>query len=140
MITKEERQRLVSAIEQAELNTSGEVRIHIEKKCGGDVIARATQIFDKLKMGETELKNGVLFYVAFKDKKFAILGDYGIDNKVPDGFWNNIKDEMASLFKKDDFVGAIEKGVKMAGEQLKSHFPYQSNDVNELSNEISFGD
>ncbi len=140
MITKEERQRLVKAIEEAEVDSSGEIRIHFERKCSDDPIVRAAEIFDRLKMGETELKNGVLFYVALKDKKFAILGDSGIDERVPEGFWNNIKEGMIQLLKKDDIVGAIERGVKMAGQQLGAHFPYQTDDVNELSNEISFGD
>jgi uncharacterized membrane protein len=90
-------------------------------------------------MHKTKLRNGVLFYLAIEDRLFAILGDAGINQKVPEGFWDEIKHEMLVLLKNNDPVGALEKGILMAGEQLKSHFPYQSDDVNELSDEISIG-
>lgn len=140
IIDKKQRQRLVEAIEKAELNTSGEIRVHIENKCPEELMDRAAFLFEKLKMHKTELRNGVLFYLAMEDRVFAILGDAGINSKVPEGFWDSIKEKMTSLFKDNDPVGAIETGVLMAGEQLKSHFPYQTDDVNELSDDISFGD
>lgn len=140
IIDKKQRQRLVEAIEKAELNTSGEIRVHIENKCPEELMDRAAFLFEKLKMHKTELRNGVLFYLAMEDRVFAILGDAGINSKVPEGFWDSIKEKMTSLFKDNDPVGAIETGVLMAGEQLKSHFPYQIDDVNELSDDISFGD
>lgn len=140
IIDKKQRQRLVEAIEKAELNTSGEIRVHIENKCPEELMDRAAFLFEKLKMHKTELRNGVLFYLAMEDRVFAILGDAGINSKVPAGFWDSIKEKMTSLFKDNDPVGAIETGVLMAGEQLKSHFPYQTDDVNELSDDISFGD
>ncbi|SMO36263.1 TLP18.3, Psb32 and MOLO-1 founding protein of phosphatase [Saccharicrinis carchari] len=139
IIDKSDRQRLVAAIQKAEKNTSGEIRIHIENTCPEELMDRAAFLFEKLKMHKTELRNGVLFYLAMKDRVFAVLGDAGINSKVPEGFWDNIKAEMTTLFKNDDPIGAIETGVLMAGEQLQSHFPYQSDDVNELSDEISFG-
>ena len=101
---------------------------------------RAVKVFEKLKMHQTELRNGVLIYMAVFDKKFAILGDQGINEKVPEGFWDSVKNKMIEQFK----AGAIEKGlsvgIEAAGEKLKAFFPYQSDDVNELSDEISFGD
>ncbi len=139
IINKIDRQRLKAAIQKAEKNTSGEIRVHIENNCPEELMDRAAFLFEKLEMHKTELRNGVLFYLAMKDRVFAVLGDAGINSKVPEGFWNNIKEEMTALFKNDNPIGAIETGVLMAGEQLKSHFPYQSDDVNELSDEISFG-
>ena len=127
------------AIAEAELNTSGEIRVHIEGKCADDVLDRATYIFEKLGIHKTEKRNGVLFYLAVEDKKFAILGDAGINKVTPDNFWDNIKDVMQSLFKENKFAEGLIKGIKMAGEQLKTHFPYTDDDVNELSDEISFG-
>ncbi len=90
-------------------------------------------------MHKTELRNGVLFYLAVKDQKFAILGDAGINVKVPDNFWDDIKEHMLLNFKDSKYAKGLEEGIKMAGEQLKKHFPFQSDDVNELSDEISFG-
>lgn len=139
IIDKKDRQRLVEAIQKAEKNTSGEIRVHIENSCPEELMDRAAFLFEKLKMHKTESRNGVLFYLAMKDKVFAILGDGGINSKVPEGFWDNIKEKMTALFKDNDPVGAIETGILMAGEQLKSHFPYQTDDVNELSDDISFG-
>lgn len=138
--TKEQQQRIVKAIEQAELNTSGEIRVHIEKSCKIDVLDRAADVFALLKMHKTQLRNGVLFYFAISDRKFAILGDAGINSKVPNNFWDSIKEEMLVLFKQGDITSGLEKGILLAGEKLKKHFPLQKNDVNELSNEISFGD
>ncbi len=139
IIDKKQRQRLVEAIQKAEKNTSGEIRVHIENSCSEELMDRAAFLFEKLQMHKTELRNGVLFYVAMKDRVFAILGDAGINSKVPEGFWDSIKERMTLLFQNNDPVGAIETGILMAGEQLKAHFPYQTDDVNELSDDISFG-
>ncbi|MDX2188744.1 MAG: TPM domain-containing protein [Bacteroidota bacterium] len=137
--TEEEKKNIVSAIEDAEKNTSGEVRLHIENKCTKDVLDRAAEVFALLKMHKTALRNGVLFYLAVEDHKFAILGDAGINKVVPPDFWDKIKEHCLSKFKEKQFSIGICEGIRMAGEQLKSHFPYQSDDINELSDEISFG-
>ena len=139
LLTPDETFQVKSAIKEAELNTSGEIRVHIEKKCKGDIMDRAAFVFEKLAMYKTELRNGVLFYLATSDKKFAILGDAGINAKVPEGFWESVKDHMQDLFKKGEFAKGLSDGIKMAGISLKEHFPYQKDDVNELSDEISFG-
>ncbi len=137
--TKEQKTLIVNSIKQAELNTSGEVRVHIEDRCKIDVLDRASTVFAKLKMHETKLRNGVLFYLAVKDRKFAILGDRGINAKVHENFWNEIKDLMADKFSQGKFAEGLAEGIIKAGEQLKNYFPYQSDDVNELDDEISFG-
>jgi uncharacterized membrane protein len=139
LFTKEEKERIEQAIRVAETNTSGEIRVHIESGCTENVLDRAAYYFETLQMHKTDLRNGVLFYLAVKDQKFAILGDAGINARVPVGFWDTIKDEMAGLFKQGDFAKGLETGILKAGEQLKAHFPYQTNDTNELSDEISFG-
>jgi uncharacterized membrane protein len=90
-------------------------------------------------MHKTEQRNGVLFYLAIKDRKFAILGDGGINAVTPDDFWDRIKEKMLSLFTEGRFAEGLREGILMAGEQLKKHFPYEKGDVNELSDEISFG-
>ena len=135
----EQKTKIVDAVKQAELNTSGEIRVHLESSCKEDVLDHAAFIFDKLEMHKTELRNGVLFYLAAKDHKFAILGDSGINEKVPDHFWEDIKEMMAGEFKEGRFTEGLSKGIIMAGEQLKAHFPFQSDDVNELSDDISIG-
>ncbi|SHE99807.1 TLP18.3, Psb32 and MOLO-1 founding protein of phosphatase [Mariniphaga anaerophila] len=137
--SEEDKLKITNAIRVAETNTSGEIRVHIEKNCKGNVLDRAAYIFEKLEMHKTQLRNGVLFYLAVADHKFAILGDAGINQKVPDSFWEEIKNEMALKFKEGNFTDGISVGIKKAGEQLKQHFPYQKDDVNELSDEISFG-
>ena len=137
--TKDEQNLIKHAIAKAELNTSGEVRVHIDNKCNGDVLDVAANQFKKLDMHKTELRNGVLFYLSVSNRKFAILGDKGINEKVPANFWDIIRDEMAIHFKQNNFVEGLSKGIAMAGEKLKIHFPYQSNDINELSDEVSYG-
>ncbi len=138
--SEEEKQKIVQAVEEAEKDTSGEIRVHIEKDCKTDVLDRAAYIFKKLKMHKTKLRNGVLFYLALEDHKFAILGDAGINKVTPDNFWEDIKESMLSYFREGKFADGLVKGIRMAGEKLKEHFPYQKDDINELSDEISFGD
>jgi len=138
--SKEEKDLVTAAIREAELNTSGEIRVHIERKCNGESLDRAAYIFAKLKMHKTVLRNGVLFYLAIDDHKFAILGDAGINAVTPDDFWSEISDSMKELFAEGEFTQGLVTGIQMAGEQLKEHFPFQADDVNELSDDISFGD
>jgi uncharacterized membrane protein len=137
--SKEGRNKITDAIQEAELNTSGEIRVHIEGHCKADVLDRAAFLFKELKMHKTELRNGVLFYLAINDHKFAILGDAGINKVTGENFWGEIKEKMQQHFKKNHFTEGLVEGIKMAGQQLKEYFPYQQDDVNELSDEISFG-
>jgi len=134
----EEKKQITDAIAQAELNTSGEIRLHVEGSCKIDVLDRAAYIFEKLKMHETAQRNGVLFYLGVHDRKFAILGDGGINQVVPANFWDEIKETMLGFFKEGKFTDGLSKGILMAGEQLKANFPYHDEDINELSDEISF--
>ena len=136
----EEQLKLIKqAIVEAELNTSGEIKVYIESTCDGEVLDVAANCFKKLGMHETELRNGVLFYLAVNNRKFAILGDKGINEKVPENFWDNIRDVMRNHFKQSQFTQGLASGIEMAGEKLKTHFPRQHNDKNELSDEIIFG-
>ncbi len=137
--SEEQKQAIQHAIANAELNTSGEIRVHIDDKCKDEVLDQAANLFHQLKMDATELRNGVLFYLAVDDHKFAILGDKGINEKVPADFWNTIKEEMLAHFKQQQFTEGLCKGIEMAGQKLKVHFPLQANDTNELSNDVSFG-
>jgi uncharacterized membrane protein len=137
--TSEQQKMIVQSIANAELNTSGEIRVHIDDECKEEVLDKAAKMFHKLKMNKTELRNGVLFYLAVTDRKFAILGDQGIHEKVPANFWDNIKNTMFEYFKKKQFTEGLTIGIEMAGEKLKTYFPLQEDDINELSNDISFG-
>jgi uncharacterized membrane protein len=137
--TEEEKKKITAAIKEAELNTSGEIQVHLENHCKEDVLDHAAHIFKTLKMHKTELRNGVLFYMAIKDHKFAILGDVGINQKVPENFWDDIKEHMLAHFKKDELTTGLSTGIRMAGEQLAAHFPFKKDDENELPDEISFG-
>jgi uncharacterized membrane protein len=138
LFNEAQQKAIVDSIKAAELNTSGEVQVHIENTCKGDVMNRATEVFTHLNMHKTKLRNGVLFYLAVKDKKFAILGDAGINAAVSADFWESIKDYMQTEFRQGKFTEGLCEGIRKAGEQLKNHFPYQSDDVNELPDDISF--
>jgi uncharacterized membrane protein len=137
--SKEEKELIKSAVKEAELNTSGEIRVHMDNHCKEDVMDRAAWWFAKLEMHKTEQRNGVLFYLAVKDQKFAILGDMGVNSVTSDDFWDSIKEKMAGRFSEGSFTSGLQEGILMAGQALKEHFPYQDGDVNELSDEISFG-
>ena len=137
--TEENKLQITNAIRVAETNTSGEIRVHIEKHCKGDVLDQAAYVFEKLEMHKTELRNGVLFYLAVEDHKFAILGDAGINQEVPEDFWESTKEVVVEKLQEGKYSDGLADGIIKAGEQLKVHFPYQKDDVNELSDEISFG-
>ncbi|MDG1040490.1 MAG: TPM domain-containing protein [Polaribacter sp.] len=139
LLSKADEQEVIEAIKNAELNTSGEIRIHIEAKANKDAYERALDVFNELKMHQTEQRNGVLIYVAAEDKKFVICGDEGINNVVADDFWDCTRDTIAEHFKKGNFKVGIVAGILNAGIQLKQFFPWQTDDENELSNEISKG-
>lgn len=128
------------AIKEAELNTSGEIRVHLESKCSGDPIQRAVYIFNYLKMYRTQARNGVLVYVAVGSRKFAIIGDAGINAVVPDNFWDGIKEQMQVNFAAGNYVDGLVQAIRESGVSLKRYFPYQSDDINEQPDEISFGD
>ena len=138
-LTKLEEKAIVEAIVIAEKNTSGEIRIHLEKETDKLHFDRACDVFNQLEMHKTKDRNGVLIYVAVKDKNFVICGDDGINKKVSSDFWESTKNAMQSQFRIGQFAQGLIDGITKAGEQLKHHFPYQSDDSNELSNEISVG-
>jgi uncharacterized membrane protein len=138
-LSKEEEQEIISAIVTAEKNTSGEIRVHLEASADKDHSERALEVFHLLEMNATKDANGVLIYVAVNDKKFVIYGDKGINDVVPKDFWDNTKDVIQSHFKKGNFKQGLIDGILSSGQELKHHFPYQQDDVDELSNEISKG-
>lgn len=139
-LTKAEEQEIVEAIGIAEKNTSGEIRVHIEKETSVAAINRAMEVFRNLNMENTQERNGVIIYVAVKSKQFAIYGDKGINEKVAADFWDSTKETMQNHFKNGNFKQGLIDGILKAGEQLKTHFPYADDDTNELSNEISIGE
>jgi len=120
------------------METSGEIRVHIETYLTGDVLDRAAWVFKKLGMHKTADRNGVLFYLAVNDKKFAIIGDAGINAKVHAGFWNDISELLKKNFKDGKFTEGLSEGILLAGKHLMIHFPYRKDNVNELPDEISF--
>lgn len=139
ILSKEQEQRVLEAIREAERNTSGEIRIHIEKHCKTEAYQRAVEVFEKLGMTQTEQRNGVLIYIALSDHLFSVIGDQGINEKVAQHFWEDEIELMRSYFKKGEMAEGLVRGILAVGEQLKQYFPYGKNDVNELKDDISYG-
>lgn len=139
--TDQQNQHIVEAIQHAEKETSGEVRVFIESKCSYvDALDRAAEIFQQLEMQKTEQRNAVLVYIAVRDRQLAILGDEGIHNKVGDEYWNAQVKQMITHFNKADFAEGIRQCVLQVGEALKNYFPYNKDtDKNELPDDIVFG-
>lgn len=137
---KDEQSKITTSIQEAEKKTSGEIKVHIEAHCpDNDVMERAKMVFGQLGMHTTQEQNGVLFYLAYEDRKFAVLGDKGIYEKVPADFWESTKEKLRTHFKQGEFTKGLCEGIVEAGLQLKKFFPYQSDDINELPDDISFG-
>ncbi|GAB2788687.1 putative membrane protein [Hymenobacter luteus] len=140
-LTPEQEAALVAAIRQAELRTSGEIRVHLEDTCPTpEPLDRAAQVFAELGMHRTAQRNGVLFYLAWQSRQFAVIGDAGINAAVPDDFWETAKESVLQQFRADKYAAGLEQGIRMVGEQLRRYFPYNAaNDQNELDDSISFG-
>jgi len=137
--SKQEKEEIKHAIMNAELDTSGEIRVHIENTFNGDVLDRAAFVFKQLGMNKTELRNGVLIYLAVKNRRFAIIGDSGIHKVVPENYWDSIKAKMLDHFRESRFADGLIEAITSTGRHLKQHFPRQKDDINELTDEISFG-
>ena len=140
LFSSEQKKAIQEAIAAAELNTCGEIRVHIDQHCKEDPKQQAIGVFQKLGMDKTKERNSVLIYLAIQDHKLAIIGDVAINKVVPDHFWDDEIELMVSHFKKGDFTQGLVEGIHKVGEQMKVSFPYCEDDENELSNEISFGD
>lgn len=137
--SKKEQDSIVAAIKDAEADCSGEIRVHIDRTCAIDVLDAASNTFALLEMQKTALRNGVLFYIATNDHKFAVIGDVGINAKVPEEFWDDVKNLMSEHFANGDFTNGLCMAIRLCGSQLKRYFPHQADDVNELADDISYG-
>jgi len=138
-LSVQEEEEIVQAIRQAERNTSGEIRVHIERTTKISHYNRALEVFRMLKMFNTKQENAVLLYIAVEDHKFVIYGDKGIDTVVPENFWDTTRNVIQTHFKKGNFKEGIVEGVLQVGEELKAHFPWSESDEDELPNEVSKG-
>lgn len=132
-----DRQQIVDAIGTAERMTSGEIRVHIQPKASGDLRHVAERTFERLGMTKTKERNGVLLFIACEQQSFVILGDSGIDARVPAGFWDDIAAKLHDRFQHGDFTAGIVDAVHSAGRELKTYFPRANDDVDELTNEIN---
>lgn len=135
-LTASQEKAIVEAIRKAESLTSGEIRVHLESHCD-EPITRAQELFHLLKMNNTKEENGILFYVAVDDKKFALIGDKGIHARVGGDFWTSVRDVVLSRFRESEFQNGLVQGIELVGEKLAAHFPWEVNDINELPDEIS---
>jgi uncharacterized membrane protein len=138
--SQEQKDIIVHAIEEAEKQTSGEIRVYVENDFHGEILDRAAYLFKLLDMYKTKENNGVLFYLSMARQQFAILGDTGINSRVPENFWDTVRDVLEKYFKEEDFAGGLMEGIRLAGEKLKTFFPRQADDTNELSDTITFGE
>jgi len=134
-----EESQIVDAIRQAENNTSGEIRVHVEVGAQAPALAVAQRIFRELGMNKTKDRNGILILLAVDRRQFAIIGDEGIDKVVSEDFWDEERDLLQRHFRKGEFAEGISLAIQQVGAKLKQFFPYQEDDVNELPDEISYG-
>jgi len=136
-LTAQEEKRIVEAIRKAEKNTSGEIRVHLESSIKKPSLQHAQEVFKLIGMQNTKEDNGVLFYVDVANNVFAVLGDKGINKVVPNNFWDSVKDKVINAFKEQKYADGLVAGILEVGNKLKQYFPYQSDDINELPDEIS---
>ena len=137
--SKDEEQRIVQTIREAEKLTSGEIRVHLERDYEGAILGAASRRFFDLGMERTKDRNGVLIFIVPPRHEFAIFGDRGINAAVPDDFWASVRNAMQEQFRQAMFAEGVCRGVKMAGEKLQAFFPWTEGDKNELPDEISYG-
>lgn len=137
-LTEKQEQRIIEAIREAEQQTSGEIRIHIEQSSEQDPLERAAYIFHELGMDQTQLQNGVLIYIADEDHQAAIYAGKGIHQQVEEDYWSSILNQLIAHFKKQEFEQGIQETVRRVGKKLADLFPSDGRDSNELSDEISY--
>ncbi len=138
--TEDEQKRIVEEIHKAEERTSGEIRVHLDRHSGEDVLKKAQKIFYQLGMARTKHRNGVLIYLATDHRKFAIVGDEGIHRVVPENYWEEVKEEMHKHFREEKFFAGLCRAIQQIGEKLQAHFPAEKAGANELPDEISKGE
>lgn len=136
--SRKEKEKILAAVHEAERNTSGEIRVHLEYRAQEPVYGHAKKVFHRIGMTKTAQRNGVLIFLATGNKKFAVLGDVGINEKVPEGFWNDVVQTLQAHFKRNEFAGGLSEAILRIGEKLKAYFPYEAHDKNELPNQISY--
>jgi len=138
-LTKEEKKQVEEAIGKAEKESSGEIKLYIDRFCWEKIEDKAERVFRKLGLFKTKERNGVLIYLVTANQEFFIYGDEGINKKVPDNFWDEIKNLMQESFGRGDFGKGLAEAVEKVGMELKTYFPYRKNDENEISDEIEYG-
>ena len=139
-IPSEGQRRIAAAITAAERHTTGEICVHVTPRCRGNVMKRAARTFDRLHLYSTKRRNAVLIFIAYQDRKLAILGDAGINNVIPEGFWDNEVEELARFLKAGRPVDGLCEIIAHMGERLSQYFPGERDGENELSNEVTFDD
>lgn len=125
------------AIEEAELLTSAEFKLHIEEVCNEDVLDRAAFVFSELQLHKTQLRNAVLLYVSVNDRKVSILADAGAKAHLSEEVLSNCLSTLINDFKSSSYAAGIRSCFLTLADALKSSFPYQANDINEISNKVS---
>ena len=138
--TEDEQKKIIEEIRQAEEQTSGEIRVHLDRHSGGDVLKKAQKIFYQRGMAHTKHRNGVLIYLATDHRKFAIVGDEGIHRVVPENYWEEVREEMQKHFREEKFLAGVCRAIQRIGEKLQAHFPAEKAGPNELPDEISEGE
>jgi uncharacterized membrane protein len=139
VFSTEEEERIIQSIKEAERGTSGEIRFYVEPKCEGDPLERGVEVFHHLRLHEKHHRNGVLIYLATDHRKFAVVGDEGIHSKVPDNFWEDVKNHMLEFFKQGKLADGVCEGIKLVGEKLKESFPYDADIKDNYSDTINYG-
>jgi uncharacterized membrane protein len=138
-LTRAERDRVRDAVRNAEKRTSGEVRVHLDAAIMEGVLDHAAFVFDDLGMKKTKDRNGVLLYVSVPSRKVAVIGDAGIHVKSGQHYWDSVLELVLSHFREGRYCDGLCAGVERIGEQLREHFPYERDDMNELDDDVSLG-
>ncbi len=128
-----------NAIKAFEKKTSGELVVSFQLICRGDPYREGRRVFKRLKLHRTRERNAVLVVIFVNSRKFAVLGDSGIDEKVPADFWDDTVAAMAEHFREGRYREGLVEGIQVLGGQLAQHFPCREDDVDELSDEVRFG-
>lgn len=134
-----EKNSIVAAIRKAELHSSGEIRVHIDDRCDNDAYDRAVKVFQHLDMDKKIFRNAVLIYIAVKDRKFSVIGDEALHEKVGKDFWKNITEQLHNDFQMNNIGTGICNAIDTIGVALLKYFPaIDELDRNELPDDISY--
>ena len=104
------------------------------------VLQRSLAIFTAEGLHQTRDHTGILIFVSLLEHEVEVLADRGINEKVPQGTWDEVVGIVTAGLKSSQGGDAFCKAIERCGAVLSEHFPRSPDDKDELSNRLVTGE